>query len=93
MRTTVTLDPDTEHLLRIAMRERNLTFRAALNDAIRQGLRGPAADAEPPFVTKAKPMRLRSGIDPVRLHDLDAALEVRRFQALDSRHEPEHESR
>ncbi|MCY3845120.1 MAG: antitoxin [Acidobacteria bacterium] len=93
MRTTVTLDPDTEHLLRIAMRERNLTFKAALNDAIRQGLRGRAADAEPPFVTMAKPMRLRAGIDPGRLHDLDAALEVRRFQALNARLERERESR
>ena len=85
MRTTVTLDPDTEFLLRSAMRDRNLTFKAALNDAIRQGLTGYAADAEPPFAMKAKPMRLRAGIDPGRLHDLDAVLEVQRFQALHAR--------
>ena len=93
MRTTVTLDPDTEHLLRTAMRERNLTFKAALNDAIRQGLRGYAADAEPPFATMAKPMRLRAGVDPGRLHDLDAALEVQRFRALNARLERERGSR
>lgn len=89
----MTLDPDTEHLLRIAMRERNLTFKAALNDAIRQGLRGYAAEAEPPFTTTARPMRLRAGVDPGRLHDVDAALEVQRFQALNARLERERESR
>lgn len=38
VRTTVTLDADTERLLRKAMRERNVTFKAALNDAVRRGL-------------------------------------------------------
>ena len=42
MRTTVTLDPDTEALLRAAMRERGLSFKEALNLAIRTGL-GPTA--------------------------------------------------
>ncbi len=93
MRTTVTLDPDTERLLRSAMRERNLTFKSALNDAIRQGLRQYAADAEPRFTTKARPMHLRPGIDPARLHDLDAALEVETFKALHARLEQERTTR
>ena len=38
MRTTVTLDHDVESLLRIAMKERGLTFKEALNSAIRAGL-------------------------------------------------------
>jgi hypothetical protein len=42
VRTTVTLDPDTEALLRRRMRERKISFKQALNDAIRDGLRGPA---------------------------------------------------
>lgn len=37
MRTTVTLDPDTESLVRRLMRERGLSFKQALNDAIRAG--------------------------------------------------------
>lgn len=37
MRTTVTLDPDTEQLVKRAMRERGLTFKQAVNDAIRAG--------------------------------------------------------
>ncbi len=38
MRTTVTLDPDVEALLRKAMQERGLSFKAALNEAVRAGL-------------------------------------------------------
>jgi hypothetical protein len=38
MRTTVTLDPDVETLIRRAMKERGLTFKGALNAAIREGL-------------------------------------------------------
>ncbi len=37
MRTTVTLDPDTEQLIRRRMRERNQSFKDAVNDAIRTG--------------------------------------------------------
>lgn len=43
MRTTVTLDPDTRHLVERAMRERGLSFKEALNDAIRVGLGTRAA--------------------------------------------------
>lgn len=38
MRTTVTLDPDVERMLRTSMRERGLPFKQALNEAIRAGL-------------------------------------------------------
>jgi hypothetical protein len=38
MRTTVTLDPDVEALLRKRMRERGLSFKEALNQAVRAGL-------------------------------------------------------
>jgi hypothetical protein len=37
MRTTVTLDPDVEQLIRRRMRERNQSFKEAINDAIREG--------------------------------------------------------
>ncbi|SPE40823.1 putative antitoxin VapB37 [Candidatus Sulfopaludibacter sp. SbA3] len=40
MRTTVTLDPDVERLIRNAMRERSISFKEALNEAARIGLRG-----------------------------------------------------
>ena len=38
MRTTVTLEPDTEHLLREAVRVTNRSFKQVLNEAIRKGL-------------------------------------------------------
>jgi hypothetical protein len=41
MRTTVTLDPDVEALLRKEVRRRGEPFKQVLNDAIRAGLRNP----------------------------------------------------
>lgn len=35
MRTTVTLDPEVEALINAAMRERGITFKQAVNDAVR----------------------------------------------------------
>jgi hypothetical protein len=42
MRTTVTLDPDVERLLKVEMRERGVSFKQALNDAIRGGRKNQA---------------------------------------------------
>ena len=47
MRTTVTLEPDTDAAIRRLMRSRRLSFKAAVNEAIRRGL-APVPDAEPP---------------------------------------------
>ena len=44
VRTTVTLDPDSEALIRKRMRERGLSFKQALNDAVRKGLGAEPAD-------------------------------------------------
>jgi hypothetical protein len=38
MRTTITLDPDTRALVERSMSERGLSFKDAVNDAIRAGL-------------------------------------------------------
>ena len=43
MRTTVTLDADTEALIRQRMKVRRVSFKQALNEAIRAGLTSPAA--------------------------------------------------
>lgn len=45
MRTTITLDPDVEALVRRAMRERGLTFKQAVNEAIRLGMSPAVAGA------------------------------------------------
>lgn len=51
MRTTVTLDPDVAELIRRAMRERGMSFKQAVNDAIRAGVVGGAHAEARPFPT------------------------------------------
>jgi len=55
MRTTVTLDPEVEALLRKRMQERGISFKRALNDAIREGC---APTPSRPFRTKTADMGL-----------------------------------
>ncbi len=38
MRTTITLEPDVQALIRTAMKERGISFKDALNSAVRAGL-------------------------------------------------------
>ena len=38
MRTTITLEPDVQVLIRAAMKERGISFKEALNSAVRAGL-------------------------------------------------------
>ena len=52
MRTTVTLDPDVERLIRAAMRERGLSFKEVLNEAARIGLRGKEQKGAHKFAQK-----------------------------------------
>ncbi|HET7676465.1 MAG TPA: hypothetical protein VFK38_01280 [Candidatus Limnocylindrales bacterium] len=42
MRTTVTLEPDADAIVRRLMRERGLSFKQALNEAIRASVTRPA---------------------------------------------------
>jgi hypothetical protein len=67
VRTTVTLDPDTEAMVRRRMRERGISFKRALNDSIREGAR--ATESARPFTTATAPL----GLPTV---DLDRALRV-----------------
>ena len=52
MRTTVTLDPDVERLIGDAMRERAISFKEALNQAVRIGLQGKKRKRAQKFVQK-----------------------------------------
>jgi len=69
MRTTVTLDPDVEAKLKATMRERGVSFKAALNDAVRSGLRSDPRPSRP-FKVVSSPMGVRPGIN------LDKALRL-----------------
>jgi hypothetical protein len=79
MRTTVTLDPDVERLLRESMGRGRKTFKQALNEAVRRGLSGQGKRSEEAFVVQARPLGLRAGIDPAHLRDLDDELELEDF--------------
>jgi hypothetical protein len=45
MRTTITLDPDVEALVKASMREQGIGFKEAVNEAIRAGLVPRARDS------------------------------------------------
>jgi hypothetical protein len=73
VRTTVTLDDDVVAKLRQLARERDIPFKQALNDALRQGLeRRPAARR---FRVKPRRLGLRRGIDLDQALRLAAELE------------------
>jgi hypothetical protein len=86
VRTTVTLDPDVERLLKEEAHRTRQSFKEVLNNAVRQGLRssGPRK-RQKSFPIKARPMGLRTGIDPARLTEVADDLEVEAFLALTRR--------
>jgi len=51
MRTTVTLDPDVEALIKRVMKDRAVTFKQALNDAVRAGVSARTPRRRKPFPT------------------------------------------
>jgi hypothetical protein len=63
MRTTLTLDPDLDARLRALARERGISFKEALNTALRRGLSSEAAGSRRPYRLASRPLGLRPGID------------------------------
>lgn len=63
MRTTVTLDPDVVVGLRRLERERGLSFKEALNSAVRAGLGATAATPTRPYEVVAFHAPLHPGVD------------------------------
>jgi hypothetical protein len=83
VRTTVTLDPDVERLLKEEVHKTRRSFKEVLNNAVRQGLRPPGPNRKRrSFVVEARPMGLRAGIDPARLAEVADDLEVEAFLKL-----------
>jgi len=56
VRTTVTLDPDTERIIRDIMHDRGVSFKHALNDAIRAGLTPAKRSGTRRFTQKTYPL-------------------------------------
>ncbi|MGH9093003.1 MAG: CopG family transcriptional regulator [Acidimicrobiales bacterium] len=77
MRTTLTLDPDTEALLRRLEQERGMSRKEAVNYAIRAGLaprgregfRTPTASMGQPVVPLDKALRLAGDLEDELLLD------------------------
>ena len=77
MRTTVTLEKAVEQMLRGATHRSEQSFKATLNRALRAGLGAkPVPGRRGRFVVKARPMGLRTGIDPASLNKLADDLEA-----------------
>ena len=84
MRTTVTLDDDTERMIRDAMRRTQRSFKVTLNEAIRNGLNRATA-RRTAFRVHARPMGLRTGVDPARMHEHEQEAEEERFHRVTDR--------
>ena len=76
MRTTVTLEPETDAIVRRLMRDRGLSFKQALNEAIRAGARRPGKhrafrtrtfDMGPPAIPLDKALRLAADLEDEEL--------------------------
>ena len=72
MRTTLTLDPDVEQLLKREMRRTGGTMKAVVNDALRAGL-GAAGKppGAPPYAVEPHDFGFRPGVDTDRLNRLN----------------------
>ncbi len=80
MRTTITLDDDNAERLRELAHRTRRPFKRVLNEALRRGLGAAgAAEEQAPYQVQATPMRLRAGIDPARLAQLEAELDIAEF--------------
>jgi len=76
VRTTVTLDPETEALIRKAMSERNASFKQVVNEAIVRGLTSDRARFE--FRTRTHSMgRARFNLD--KANQIAAGLDDEEF--------------
>jgi hypothetical protein len=74
MRTTVTLDPDVAATLKRTARQRGVSFKAALNDAVRAGIGGGGA-AGRPYRLPSYRMGVKPGVDLDRAGRLVGELE------------------
>ncbi len=74
MRTTITLDPDVERLLKDAMHQRDTSLKQVVNDALRVALqptkRAPAQRYVPPVFDSGRPL-----VDLIKANALAGELE------------------
>ena len=80
MRTTLTLDDDIADSLKERARLLDISFKQVVNDTLRRGL-SPSEDRAAPPRYKVVPNRsgLVSGVDPLRLNQLNDQIEADEF--------------
>jgi hypothetical protein len=81
MRTTVTLDPDVERLLKTTAHKRGKSFKVVLNEAIRQSLSPRKKTSAKPLLLPAHSSGLRPGFTWDNLSDQAEELEDREIAA------------
>ena len=78
MRTTVTLDPDVERLLKTTAHKRGKSFKVVLNEAVRDSL-----GAKKKSTTSLKLRTFSMGVHPHLAHrlpsEIDAELEIEEY--------------
>lgn len=75
-RTTLTLDPDVSELLEEEMHRRRVSFKEAVNDALRRALSPGGGQRERrPYRVRTFKSRLRPGYDPSGFNRLADELE------------------
>jgi hypothetical protein len=75
MRTTITLDPDVEQLIKTAMREQDITFKDAVNDALRAGFKGRGASRPRRFKQRTYSLGTEQNFSVVKALQLAGVLE------------------
>jgi plasmid stability protein len=82
MRTTLTLDEDIAQLLRERARRSGESFKAVVNEILRKGLRQGETPSTrlPRFEVEAKARGFRSGVDVLKLNQLNDELEAEELQ-------------
>ena len=71
----MTLDDDVAARLKRVARERGISFKEALNRAVRAGLGGEQGAAPTAFATASRPLGLRAGIDLTKALSAASAME------------------
>ena len=80
MRTTLTLDEDVAAKLRELAHRRRISFKEAVNAALRRGLVAQEIRASSrPFRVEVFHSAFRPGVDPVKLNQASDEIETRRF--------------
>ncbi len=79
MRTTITIDPDVEQLIRDTMQKSRKSFKEIVNQSLRKALSSGFSKQEPAFTVEARNLDLRVGIDPGSYNKLADDMEIDAF--------------